>query len=108
MRAGKRETASGEREGSATGIVTRNRALLLSVFLLLLNDFVLKARFPGFVTGKLSDLAGLFAFVLFWRSILPRHARAVAVTTALGFVWWKSPWSGPAIAAWNALDLWNA
>jgi hypothetical protein len=86
----------------------RNRALLLSVLLLVLNDFVLKARFPGFVTGKLSDLAGLFAFVLFWRGLLPRHTRLVALATALGFVWWKSPWSGPAIAAWNSLDLWNA
>jgi hypothetical protein len=86
----------------------RNRALLLSVLLLVLNDFVLKARFPGFVTGKLSDLAGLFAFVLFWRGLLPRHTRLVALATALGFLWWKSPWSGTAIAAWNSLGLWHA
>ena len=35
-------------------------AVLLSVLVLLLNDHVLKARFPSFWTGKLSDFAGLF------------------------------------------------
>jgi hypothetical protein len=32
---------------------------LLALALLLANDHLLKARYPGFVTGKLSDLAGL-------------------------------------------------
>lgn len=32
----------------------------ISVFLLLLNDHVLKSAFPSFWTGKLSDFAGLF------------------------------------------------
>ncbi|WP_051366867.1 hypothetical protein [Hamadaea tsunoensis] len=34
-------------------------ATLLALGLLILNDHVLKARFPGPVTGKLSDVAGL-------------------------------------------------
>jgi hypothetical protein len=36
-----------------------------AIALLVLNDHVLKAAFPGFVTGKLSDLAGLIFFPLF-------------------------------------------
>jgi hypothetical protein len=39
-------------------------AVLLGVVLLLLNDHILKARFPSFWTGKLSDFAGLFFFPL--------------------------------------------
>jgi hypothetical protein len=37
---------------------------LLALGLLLLNDHVLKAAWPGPVTGKLSDLAGLIFFPL--------------------------------------------
>lgn len=35
-----------------------------AIALLVLNDHVLKAAYPGFVTGKLSDIAGLVFFPL--------------------------------------------
>jgi hypothetical protein len=54
---------------------------LLSLATLLLNDFVFKPSFPGMVTGKLSDLAGLFAFGCFWCSLLA--ARKTLVLTAI-------------------------
>ncbi len=38
---------------------------LVAAGVLALNDHVLKARFPGLVTGKLSDVAGAFVFPLF-------------------------------------------
>lgn len=38
---------------------------LVAVGVLVLNDHFLKAAFPGFVTGKLSDFAGLAFFPLF-------------------------------------------
>lgn len=38
---------------------------LLAVALLAVNDHLLKQCFPGFLTGKLSDFAGLFFFPLF-------------------------------------------
>lgn len=38
---------------------------LISVAVLVLNDHLLKGAFPGFVTGKLSDFAGLAFFPLF-------------------------------------------
>ena len=37
-------------------------ATLAAIGLLVLNDHVLKAAFPGLITGKLSDLAGLAFF----------------------------------------------
>ena len=39
-------------------------AALLAIALLVINDHVLKARAPGLVTGKLSDIAGLVFFPL--------------------------------------------
>ncbi len=38
---------------------------LFAVFILILNDHYLKSHYPSVVTGKLSDLAGLFFFPLF-------------------------------------------
>jgi hypothetical protein len=63
------------------------------VLLLVLNDHFLKTRFPGFVTGKLSDLAGLAFFPLLLQAVweLGQHAlgrpwkpsrRALAVSVA--------------------------
>ena len=45
------------------GTLTRLGALL-AIAVLVLNDHVGKAAFPGFVTGKLSDVAGLVFFPL--------------------------------------------
>ena len=42
---------------------------LLAIGVLLLNDHVLKATYPGLVTGKLSDLAGLVYFPLLLQGI---------------------------------------
>jgi len=65
---------------------------LLATAVLALNDHVLKARFPGLVTGKLSDVAGAFVLPLFVSAALglatrwPLRGRlgiGVAVTVAL-------------------------
>jgi hypothetical protein len=66
---------------------------LVALLVLLVNDHVLKDAFPGFITGKLSDFAGLFAFATFFASAFPRRAAAICVATGALFVWWKSPWS---------------
>lgn len=87
------------------GILT-SPAFVLAVALLVLNDWVLKPAFGGWLTGKLSDLSGLFAFSLFWVALLPRHRNAVYLTTAFAFVLWKSPLMDAPLAAWNALGVW--
>lgn len=50
----------GRMEGRRPGRLYIEPAPLLATCLLLLNDHVMKARWPNMVTGKLSDLAGLF------------------------------------------------
>lgn len=57
-------------------------ALLLAILVLALNDHLLKAVFPGLLTGKLSDVSGLFAFPLVaWAGVdlLRRDERGVSL-----------------------------
>ncbi len=44
--------------------------VMLSVAILLVNDYVLKVYFPSWLTGKLSDLAGLFFFPILLSAVL--------------------------------------
>lgn len=55
-------------------------ATLACVLLLVLNDHMLKERFPGVITGKLSDLAGMWVAPLFLLGVIdllmPRRVTA--------------------------------
>lgn len=55
---------------------------VLSIAVLVLNDLWLKYAWPGLVTGKLSDVAGLFAFAVFWSCITRRPALACSAVAA--------------------------
>ena len=94
-----------QRESEASVLLT-SPPFVLAVALLLLNDWVLKAALGNWLTGKLSDFAGLIAFSLFWAALLPRRRNAVFALTTVGFLLWKSPLSEAPLAAWNALGLW--
>ncbi len=91
-----------------------NPVTLVALGLLVLNDHVLKAAWPGPVTGKLSDLAGLVFFPILllsaWELILALMGRwrgptvralaiAVAVSTA-GFIVTKTVPSAAEGAGW--------
>lgn len=80
---------------------------LAGLALLLANDFLFKMFLHNWLTGKLSDFAGLFIFPLFWIAFNPQWKRAVFFLTALGFIFWKSQYSQPLITAWNSLALFN-
>ena len=69
--------------------------------LLLLNDFFLKPAFHSWLTGKLSDFAGLFIFPLFITAFFPRIKRPVYLATAVLFLLWKSAYIRPFIGWWN-------
>lgn len=84
-----------------------SKGFTAGLVLLLLNDFVLKAAFHNGFTGKLSDVAGLFIFPLFWFSFFPKYKKAIFFLTGLFFIYWKSPFSQPLIDSWNALDLFS-
>ncbi len=78
---------------------------LLGLFILLLNDFVLKAQFHNFLTGKLSDFAGLFVFALFWTVFFPKWKPLIFSFIVVFFAFWKSPFSGGFIDWWNTSGL---
>ena len=54
---------------------------VISLLLLLLNDFVFKTQFHNQLTGKLSDFAGVSAFSLFWAAFFPRRKTLICVST---------------------------
>lgn len=69
----------------------RHPVIFLSLALLILNDHVLKGSIvSGFLTGKLSDFAGLFFFPFFVADCLQIYDRRIfdvsAVLIALAFV----------------------
>lgn len=84
----------GKRAGSRWDLLV-SPALALSVALLVVNDHVLKDRWPGVVTGKLSDIAGvaMMAIVL---AALSGRPRLSVVTTAVAFALLKTV---PAVAS---------
>lgn len=75
--------------------IASNPYFVAALAALILNDHVLKAAYPGWVTGKASDFAGLIVFLLMILSAIDlltpipaRRARmlAVAVFAATGVV----------------------
>ena len=76
---------------------------LLALAVLLANDLWWKAAFHNWLTGKLSDFAGLFVVVVLAATFRPRDMRGIAIATAAAFTIWKSPLSQPLIEAWNAV-----
>lgn len=88
---------------------TRNRFLILNylfigcLLLLVLNDHLLKSTYGNFLTGKLSDAAGIILLPLLMLYIFPRLGLHVLWLSAAFFVWWKSPLSGALIEAYNSI-----
>lgn len=75
-----------------------------SLAVLLINDHVLKQAYPGFVTGKLSDFAGIAVIALPLLAACPRHARAIYLAIFAAFLWWKCPASNAFIAYVNEVQ----
>jgi len=68
---------------------------LASVVLLLLNGLYLKYEYHNYLTGKLSDVVGLFAFPYFFSGFLPKRIKIIYVLSGLLFVFWKIELSQP-------------
>ncbi len=80
-------------------------AVVVALGLLIANDQVFKLQFPGWVTGKLSDAAGLFVLGALLAWLWPRKVAGALAVAALAFAFWKSELSTPWIAAWNQTDI---
>ncbi|MGH3746667.1 MAG: hypothetical protein ACRDT8_04625, partial [Micromonosporaceae bacterium] len=87
---------------------------LVAAMVLLVNDHVLKALWPGLITGKLSDVAGLaaapalvgFALGLVAPKLAPRALVWCSLAVVgIGFGWVKATEHGAAAAsaAWSVV-----
>ena len=76
---------------------------LVSLGILLLNDWFLKYYFHNWLTGKLSDIAGLAVVFLLAYSFFPKQAKTILVIVTVSFIFWKSPASQDFIELWNQL-----
>ncbi|WP_108823610.1 hypothetical protein [Dysgonomonas sp. Marseille-P4361] len=74
-----------------------NPYFIVGLIVLLLNDFYLKYEYGNFITGKLSDFAGLLIFPMFVATIVPRLNKSISLLTGLGFILWKLPLFTPVI-----------
>lgn len=84
---------------------TGHPLFIISVFILIVNDWYLKPVFHNTLTGKLSDFAGLFALPYLLSSLLPKHALKIYLWTGLLFIVWKSEFAEPLIAFANSFGL---
>lgn len=67
-----------------------NPTYLFALILLGLNDFHFKYEYGNFLTGKVSDFAGLFIFPYFISTLNHTKTKKIYLLTAIGVVFWKS------------------
>lgn len=79
---------------------------ICGLLLLLINDFYLKEAFHNQLTGKLSDIAGLFIFPLFFSHVFGGK-KVVYASTVVLFMIWKSELASPVINYLNALNVYR-
>ena len=64
-----------------------NPVFIISVLILITNDFYLKAAFHNDLTGKLSDFAGLFAFPFLFSALLYKNKnKIITIDWRIGFI----------------------
>jgi len=78
---------------------------VISLFLLVMNDWYLKQAFHNELTGKLSDISGLTLCFLLFYSLYPGYPKIIFAILNAGFVYWKSPASQWFIDLWNSLEI---
>ena len=78
---------------------------LLGLAILAGNDFLWKAHYHNWLTGKLSDFAGLWSITLLTFAIVKIRPRWVILFWAISFLFWKSLYSQPLIDSWNQTGL---
>jgi len=82
-----------------------NLYFVIGLTVLILNDFYLKFEYGNFVTGKLSDFAGLLILPMFIAAVIPNMKKTISIITGIGFIIWKLPLFTPAIDLINQLPF---
>jgi uncharacterized membrane protein SirB2 len=67
-------------------IAFTSNGFLAGLFILLLNDFVLKTQSSNWLTGKLSDFSGLLIFPIFIAVFFHKHKKLVYIAAAVVFI----------------------
>ncbi len=75
----------------------------IGIVILLVNDHLLKWQFGNWLTGKLSDFAGVFILPLFVAFLFPKLKSKASLISGLFFVCWKLPISQPLIELYNQI-----
>ena len=79
---------------SAKASLLLHPVFIISLILLFLNDFYWKYEYGNWLTGKLSDVAGLIIFPIFLSELFRKFSRfTIIIFAAFFFAWWKSPLS---------------
>lgn len=74
---------------------------LIGLFVLFLNDFFLKSIFHNWITGKLSDLVGLFLITAFLLNVTRVKPKTIEIIVIISFVLWKHNISQGFIEWWS-------
>lgn len=75
----------------------------IGVIVLILNDHWLKWQYGNWLTGKLSDFAGLLILPFFVAFLFPKLRSKAPLISGLFFIYWKLPISQPVIDLYNQL-----
>ena len=70
-----------------------NKIFIACLLLLTLNDHIFKELYGNWLTGKLSDFAGLLLLPLAIAYVFPGKRKYAALYAGLFFIFWKSPLS---------------
>jgi hypothetical protein len=87
--------------------VTRNKVYILNylfvacLLILVVNDHYLKYAYGNWLTGKLSDMAGIILLPLLITYLFPSAKERSILISALLFTFWKSPFSQGLIVVYN-------
>jgi hypothetical protein len=75
------------------------------LLLLLFNDHYFKFAFSNWLTGKLSDVAGIILLPLLLLYVFPQLKKTVLPVSAMLFIFWKSPLSQGTIDWYNSFAI---
>lgn len=67
-----------------------SRGFITGLLVLIINDHLLKGYYGNWITGKLSDFAGLFIFPMFFTALFPKAIRFHHLFTFVFFIFWKT------------------
>jgi hypothetical protein len=82
-----------------------NRIFIAGLLVLALNDHYFKQHYTSWLTGKLSDFAGLLIFPMFLLFLFPKLSKWSVIVTGLFFIFWKTTFSAGFIEIYNKIAL---